>query len=312
MRSAARSRGRRHEAYMLHYAARSAGLRSPLMTDPFDPDAPPHARGATRSSGSSRSSSAAACCTSCCSRVDVSRSLWTHRAHRVAAVARSPRSRSTSSMILDQRVALGAAARARSTSTCRSAAGRTRTWSRRSSTTFCRRTSAATSSASATPRSAPGSKTLAATVVLVDRGHRAARPGVRRGDRRDDRRARQRDASARRSGRALGGAGRRRRSSRRPAVLMPHGVGRAAAAARALHQEWVEERIERLTAALAKFREAPRRARRRASSAPILRAGDRSSASTRRSRAACTSTSRSRTSPSSCRCRSSCRCCRCR
>ena len=39
-----------------------------------------------------------------------------------------------------------------------------------------------------------------------------------------------------------------------PAVLMPHGVG----ALFALHQEWVEERIARLTGALAKFRDAPR------------------------------------------------------
>lgn len=43
-----------------------------------------------------------------------------------------------------------------------------------------------------------------------------------------------------------------------PAVLMPHGVGALLRPLRALHQEWVEERIERLTTALAKFRDAPR------------------------------------------------------
>jgi len=43
-----------------------------------------------------------------------------------------------------------------------------------------------------------------------------------------------------------------------PAVLMPHGVGVLLRPLRALHQEWVEERIERLTTALAKFRDAPR------------------------------------------------------
>ena len=53
---------------------------------------------------------------------------------------------------------------------CRSVRCSRRTWSRCSSTTFCRRTSAAMSFASATRRGKPGSKTLAATVVLVDRG----------------------------------------------------------------------------------------------------------------------------------------------
>jgi uncharacterized protein (TIRG00374 family) len=43
-----------------------------------------------------------------------------------------------------------------------------------------------------------------------------------------------------------------------PAVLMPHGVGALLRPLRALHQEWVEARIERLTTALAKFRDAPR------------------------------------------------------
>jgi glycosyltransferase 2 family protein len=43
-----------------------------------------------------------------------------------------------------------------------------------------------------------------------------------------------------------------------PAVMLPHGVGALLRPLRALHQEWVEERISRLTMALAKFRAAPR------------------------------------------------------
>jgi hypothetical protein len=43
-----------------------------------------------------------------------------------------------------------------------------------------------------------------------------------------------------------------------PAVMMPHGVGALLRPLRVLHQEWVEARIERLTTALHKFREAPR------------------------------------------------------
>jgi uncharacterized protein (TIRG00374 family) len=43
-----------------------------------------------------------------------------------------------------------------------------------------------------------------------------------------------------------------------PAVMLPQGVGRLLRPLKALHQEWVEERIERLTTALARFREAPR------------------------------------------------------
>lgn len=42
-----------------------------------------------------------------------------------------------------------------------------------------------------------------------------------------------------------------------PAVLMPHGVAAVLRPLRALHQEWVEVRISRLTLALAKFRDAP-------------------------------------------------------
>jgi hypothetical protein len=41
------------------------------------------------------------------------------------------------------------------------------------------------------------------------------------------------------------------------AVLMPTRVGALLQPLKALHQEWVEERINRLTGALARFREAP-------------------------------------------------------
>ena len=41
-------------------------------------------------------------------------------------------------------------------------------------------------------------------------------------------------------------------------LLMPHGVGLLLGPLRALHQEWVGERITRLTSALARFREEPR------------------------------------------------------
>jgi uncharacterized protein (TIRG00374 family) len=41
-----------------------------------------------------------------------------------------------------------------------------------------------------------------------------------------------------------------------PAVLFPHGVAAMLRPLRAIHQEWVEVRIERLTTALAKFRDA--------------------------------------------------------
>ena len=104
---------------------------------------------------------------------------------------------------------------------------------------------------------AAGSKTLATTVVLIDRGIGllglvfvaavgttvAARmsealgpvgPGVLWG--------------------ALAGA----LLVATPAVMLPHHVGRLLRPLRALHQQWVEVRIERLTSALAKFRDAPR------------------------------------------------------
>ena len=101
-----------------------------------------------------------------------------------------------------------------------------------------------------------GSKTLATTIVLIDRGiglmglifvaavgaTSAARtspvigpvgPGILWG--------------ILAAGLALGA----------PAVLMPNSVGAALRPLRALHQEWVEERITRLTSALARFRDAP-------------------------------------------------------
>lgn len=43
-----------------------------------------------------------------------------------------------------------------------------------------------------------------------------------------------------------------------PAVLAPHRVGQLLSPLRRLHQEWVDTRIERLTTALARFRETPR------------------------------------------------------
>jgi uncharacterized protein (TIRG00374 family) len=43
-----------------------------------------------------------------------------------------------------------------------------------------------------------------------------------------------------------------------PAVMLPDRVGALLRPLRALHQEWVEERINRLTAALSRFRQAPR------------------------------------------------------
>jgi hypothetical protein len=42
-----------------------------------------------------------------------------------------------------------------------------------------------------------------------------------------------------------------------PALLMPHGLARVLQPLRVIHPEWVDEKIDRLTAALARFREAP-------------------------------------------------------
>ena len=102
-----------------------------------------------------------------------------------------------------------------------------------------------------------GSKTLATTVILVDRGVGllglvfvsalgatiAARMSERIGP-----------LGPGLLWLALGGA----LAVAVPAVLMPQGVGRLLRPLRAIHQEWVEERIGRLTSALAKFRAAPR------------------------------------------------------
>jgi len=42
-----------------------------------------------------------------------------------------------------------------------------------------------------------------------------------------------------------------------PVLLVPHGVARALQPLRALHPEWVDERLSRLTSALSRFRDAP-------------------------------------------------------
>jgi hypothetical protein len=103
---------------------------------------------------------------------------------------------------------------------------------------------------------AAGSKTLATTVVLVDRGIGllglvcVAAIGTTLAARTSD---------------AIGPLGpgllwltlAGAMALAAPAVLMPDTVGRVLRPLRALHQEWVEERIERLTGALARFRAAP-------------------------------------------------------
>src|SRR5688572_1152105 len=103
---------------------------------------------------------------------------------------------------------------------------------------------------------AAGSKTLATTVVLVDRGIGllglvfVAAVGT---------------TLAARMSEALGPVGpgvlwaalAGALLVATPAVMMPHHVGRLLSPLRALHQQWVEVRIERLTSALARFRQAP-------------------------------------------------------
>jgi uncharacterized protein (TIRG00374 family) len=103
---------------------------------------------------------------------------------------------------------------------------------------------------------AAGSKTLATTVVLVDRGIGlmglvlVAAVGT---------------TVAARTSDAIGPVGpgllwlslAGAVAVAAPAVLMPDAVARLLRPLRALHQEWVEERLSRLTAALAKFRAAP-------------------------------------------------------
>ena len=102
-----------------------------------------------------------------------------------------------------------------------------------------------------------GSKTLAATVILVDRGVGllalvfvsalgatiAARMSERIGP-----------LGPGLLWLALGGA----LAVAVPAVMLPRGVAFLLGPLRAIHQEWVEERIGRLTAGLARFRAAPR------------------------------------------------------
>ena len=71
--------------------------------------------------------------------------------------------------VFGQRLALAAAARRAGRPRPLPAGCSARSWSPPSSTISCRATSAATSSASATRRGRAGSKTLATTVVLIDR-----------------------------------------------------------------------------------------------------------------------------------------------
>jgi glycosyltransferase 2 family protein len=104
---------------------------------------------------------------------------------------------------------------------------------------------------------AAGSKTLAATVVLIDRGIGLlglvlmAAIGA--------------TAGPRVFGPSAGGAGAGMLWAgfgvaamiATPALLMPRGLARILQPLRVIHPEWVDERIERLTGALARFREAP-------------------------------------------------------
>jgi len=104
---------------------------------------------------------------------------------------------------------------------------------------------------------AAGSKTLATTVILVDRGIGllalvfVAAVGA---------------SVAARSHQAVGPIGpgwlwlvlAGGIATAAPVLLMPHRVGELLAPLKALHQEWVEERIGRLVSALARFSETPR------------------------------------------------------
>jgi hypothetical protein len=102
---------------------------------------------------------------------------------------------------------------------------------------------------------AAGSKTLATTVVLIDRGLGLlgliliAAVGATAGGRLDG------DgplgAAVLWAGFALAAI------VATPALLMPHGLARLFQPLRLLHPEWVDERLARLTCALARFREAP-------------------------------------------------------
>jgi hypothetical protein len=103
---------------------------------------------------------------------------------------------------------------------------------------------------------AAGSKTLATTVVLVDRGIGllglvfVAAVGTTLA-------ARMSEAFGPVGPGMLWGALAGALLVAAPAVMMPQGVGRLLHPLRALHQPWVDVRIERLTSALARFRAAP-------------------------------------------------------
>jgi uncharacterized protein (TIRG00374 family) len=104
---------------------------------------------------------------------------------------------------------------------------------------------------------AAGSKTLATTVVLVDRGLGllgvvfVAASGATLA-------ARMSAAIGPMAPGLLWGVLALAIALAAPVVLLPHGIGRLLRPLRAIHQEWVEERIERLTSALARFRDQPR------------------------------------------------------
>ncbi len=102
-----------------------------------------------------------------------------------------------------------------------------------------------------------GSKTLATTVVLVDRGLGllglvfVAASGATLA-------ARMSAAIGPMAPGLLWGALAAAIALAAPVLLLPHGIGKLLRPLRAIHQEWVEARIERLTSALARFRDEPK------------------------------------------------------
>lgn len=104
---------------------------------------------------------------------------------------------------------------------------------------------------------AAGSKTLATTVVLVDRGLGllglvfVAASGATLA-------ARMSAAIGPMAPGLLWGALAAAIALAAPVVLLPHGIAKLLRPLRAIHQEWVEERLERLTSALARFRDEPK------------------------------------------------------
>ena len=100
-----------------------------------------------------------------------------------------------------------------------------------------------------------GSKTLATTVVLIDRGIGLlglvlmAAMGATAGPRLTD-------SSSIGPGVLWAGFGVAAVIAT-PALLMPQGLARLLQPLRVLHPEWIDERLERFTGALARFREAP-------------------------------------------------------